>query len=312
MVRCEKNLKSNINKFENIKIDTIKEIKEINQYNIYSSNQVSKNPQKELANANIYKIIKKGDKFYKIQQIDNIYDPKIDMKLLEQLFFEPEKNYTLLCYDKNKKQFEELKKVYMYGKSEKGNPFINYCIEKYNINKPKEFNYSIHGIKYPEKGPIIITLRYYTTINDPYFLEKNNINKKENTMIALDNLAQYCTKVYLDEEKNKFLFLPVYSISVDLKTKEIKEEDKLYVKLKEKYIGDKKVTHLIDLFNGDFIEVIKPSNLILSGICTSFHKPSNSICLKNGNYFTRSDIGLKVYSFDVLGKKYLRLTKILD
>lgn len=311
----DKNIHETFNKFQKVEInDTIGTIKNINEDNTLQSYQINKNPQKQLSHANVYKVIQKEEKYYRIDQISDIYDSNIDMKFLEQLFLYPTNNETLLCYDKNRNQFEFLKEIYLKYKSEKGNPFVNYCIEINNIEDKKHFEYLKDGIRFPdkEKSPIIKTLRYYTTFNDPFFLEKDNIKKKSSTKIALNSIAQYCVRIYVDIDKNKFLFLPVYSVSTDLKTKKINEDNLLYKRLKEKYIGNAKVEHLIDLFNGDYIEVAKKNNEIVSGCYSTYNKALDKIILKNNNYFTKSDLGIKVFSIDILGKKYCRLTKYLN
>lgn len=307
-----KNLES---KYISIK-NNLEDIENINNDNVYISSEIIKNSQRKLANTNIYKIIEKENEYYKIEQIDNIYEENFsDKKVKEKfdkLFLESDKTFTLLCYDNNKNQFNFLKNIYLKFKNDKGNPFVNYCKELYGIDKNIKFDYQKYGIKYPENkinAPIIKKLRYYSSINDPYLLEKNNINKKANTKIALESLSQLCTQVFVDLENKKFIFLPVYIISINSKTKKIDKNHMLYKKLYSKYIGNKKVKYVIDLYNGDFIEIVKNNNEIISNYFSTFNKTINSIVLKNKKYFTRSDKKITVYTFDILGNKYCRLTE---
>ena len=43
---------------------------------------MQKDCNKTLSNANILKILKKGDNYFKVEQINNIYDPNLNLKLL--------------------------------------------------------------------------------------------------------------------------------------------------------------------------------------------------------------------------------------
>lgn len=294
----------------NIK-DTIDQIKNINNDNTKYSYQVSKNPQKKLSNANILKLFVKDDKYYKIEQINNIYllDVKKDGKLLDELFNTDSSSKTLLCYDNDINLFNLLKDIYQKYKNDKGNPFVNYCLDCNNIDV-KEFDENIHGIKVSNKknSPIVKKIRYYSSINEPYIINKKNMKSKDKTIIAFDSLAMYCTRVYEDIDKKEFVFLPVYSVSVNLKTKKINENDDYYLKFYNKYLNNKNVKHIVDLYNGNYIKIIKKSNESIEGEYQYFDKTNNKICLKNKSYFTKSDISLTVYDIDILGNKKIRLT----
>ena len=63
----------------------------------------------------------------------------------------------------NKKKYPEK------YKNEKGNPFVNYLIDKGEISDGNSFDYDITGIRMITKkgnGPIIKRLRYYSKKND--------------------------------------------------------------------------------------------------------------------------------------------------
>ena len=117
------------------------------------------------------KLFVKDDKHYKIEQINNIYllDVKKDGKLLDELFNTDSSNRTLLCYDNDINLFNLLKDIYQKYKNDKGNPFVNYCLDCNNIDV-KEFNENIHGIKVSNKknSTIVKKIRYYSAMNEPY------------------------------------------------------------------------------------------------------------------------------------------------
>mgnify|MGYP004536020093 FL=1 len=288
---------------------TIEQIKKINNENTKLSSQVLQNPNKQLANQNIIKYIMKDNGYYKISQINDIYNlSNEDMKLLDKLFSQPTKQ-TLLCYDKDRATYLYLKEIYEKYKDMKGNPFINYIKDKEGI---ENFDIQTNGIRAVSKnnnGPIIKRLRYYQKVTSPYLLNKKNINKKDTTYIGLDSLAQYCTKVYKDNIKNEFVFLPVYSISVNLKTKIINENDSYYKLFFDKYLKNKDVTYITTLFNGNVIEVYKEDGSIIKGVISSFDKYAERIQIKNSNIrFVKKDRALTVYDVDVLGNEKKRLT----
>ncbi len=296
---------------EVIRIDTE------NQFRM--ANQVYKNPQKSLSHQNIYKVIEKEDKSYKIDQIDNIYTLDFSKDTvcnqLDHLFSEEDYSLTLLCQDKNKNLFYYLKEIFERYRIGDANPFLEYCLEKWGITADL-FELEKHGIRTPSKngnGPIVQKLRYYSSINTPFFLEKKNISKKENTKIALDNLAQMCTKVYFDRDKQQFLFLPIPSVCVDLSTRKIREDDSYYQLLYAIYIGEKEVVPVVDLYNGNLVK-IKKKDKEMEGIISGFDKTLNAITINNKYTYTKigrfgkNDLAITVYDVSPLGKKKKRLT----
>ena len=293
----------------------ISDIKNIeNDKNFYYSSQVNKSMQSSIANQNIYKIIKKENDYYRIDQVDNIYNcdmkkPNIQ-KLFDRLFDENDDTIRLMCFDNDKALYKLLKDIYIKYKNFR-NPFIEYAREINNLKEEDEFDYQKHGIHVPSSkrdSPLVKRLRYYTVINEPYLIEKDSIKKKELTYIAYDSLTQYCTRVYLDLDKNEFVFLPVYRISIDLNNNKINEHEKYYKKLFEKYIAGKKITFITDIYNGEFLQVTKKDGTILEGYYKGFDKTNTKATMKNGNSFTRSDQSLTIYDYDIIGNRYKRLT----
>lgn len=276
----------------------------------YSSEVIKEANQKLFRKENIIKIIYKenGNKvdYYQISQINNLYDAKIDKNLFDKLFSE---NGTkiLLCKEASPKLYEKLKQIYnKYNNSD--NPFIDYCMEVNNLSKNDKFDYLIHGIKSSENGPIVKKLKYYFSIDDPYFLEKKNIKKKTNTLIALDHVSQLFTRVYYDIENNSFAFLPVHVICVNTNTGKINKDHKLYKYNYQKIIGERKVKHIVDLYKGNMIKVIKNNGGEVKGEMDYFEKKYNRIRLKNEKLFNISDKKLIVYDVDPLGNEKIRLT----
>lgn len=289
----------------------LKKITDTNKDLFKYSGEVNKDASQKLFNkANIIKIIYKdsGNKkdYYKISQVSDIYEAKIDKTLFDKLF-DDSKNETLLCQDANINLYNHLKEIYTKYKESK-NPFLEYCMEVNNLSQEDKFDYLKHGIKSSEKGPVIKKLRYYTPINDPYFLEKKNIKKKENTLIALDGLSQVCTRVYYNETKNCFAFLPIPAICTNLKNGKINKEHRLYKQYYAKLIGDDIVKHIVDLYNGNLIEVHKKSGEIIKGEVSSYDKTENRIRFKNRCSYMKSDKKLVVYDVDPLGNEKIRLT----
>ena len=293
-----------------------KQLKEIDSdEKIKISYQVSKNPQGQLSNANIYKIIEKNGNYYRIDQVDNIYladfSSKETVNLFNKLFDENDTTVTLLCYDNNMQLFKYLKEIYE-TRREKENPFVSYCIERNGLDLEKEkFDYLLHGIHVPSKkknSPLIVKLRYYKTMTSPYLIRKKFINKKSNTLIAFYSLKQHCTKVYYNMENQKFVFLPVFKISVDQKTGKINNKDFYYQQLYNEYIGTKKVTFISNIYNGNWLEIQKKNGSIIGGEFEYFDITNKSIKLKNKKIFTVNDLGFQLIDFDVLGNRKNRLT----
>lgn len=310
-----KKLPSNIDMMiENLNLEDISnDIKDIkSDDDIKISCQVVKDPDRSIANANIYKYLKKDDCFYKVSQINDIYDDKLDLKVMDKLFNENDLTCTLMIQDNNPKMFEKLKAIYTDYKS-KGNsknPFLNYVVEVNAIDE-KEFNYLKHGIR-QNNGPVIKKLRYYTKSTSPDLLNKKNMTMKDNTYIGFDGVKQYCTQVYWDNDKEKFIFMPIYITAIDPKTKKVNKDSASYQEFYRKYLEGKNVKHIVDLFNGNLIEVVKGNSEVVSMFVKGFNKHTNVIESKKLNEVTKifvtSDKSLTVYDVDYLGNKKVRLT----
>lgn len=282
---------------------------------IYLSDQVIKDPNKSIANANVYKYLKLDGNYYKVDQISNIYDPKLlSDKVVDKLFGDNDNKVYLMLKDNNPKMYKRLKNIYdnYKDKGTSSNPFLNYCLEVNDISE-KDFDYRIHGIK-QDNGPVIKKLRYYSSVNIPSLLNKKNINNKVNTYIGLDSVSQAYTKVYWDLDSNKFIFLPIYVTSIDLNTNKINKSDKTYKTFYNKYLDGKNYKFIVDLYNGSLVEVEK-KNETIKGFISGYDKDGNRISLKKKNInqksperFSTSDLSLKVYDVDYLGNEKLRLT----
>lgn len=289
--------------------DYIKDLKEISDTNpkfMYSP-EVNKDPNKKLFNANLYKVIKKEDKYYKIEQINDIYDYKVDLNLLEKLF-DDSKNETLLCQSQHKEFYNKLKKIYEIYKDSGISPFEAYQREINSLSKEDEFDYITHGIRMSENGPVVKKLRYYTPINEPYLVNKKTINKKDTTYLAYDSLAQAGIEVYYNIDKNCFVFVPIPCTCYNFKTGKVNKENNEYIKYYQKNIGTYNVQYKTTLYNGNTIEINKKDGSIIKGEVSYYHKTLDKIVLKSEQAFTKSDLGFSIIDYSPIGKCQKRLT----
>ncbi len=306
---------------KNVKLDEyFDDIKDIDSDDkIYISSQVNKSAQGQLSDANINKFINIDDKLYKVSQINNIYEE--DTKQLAEYFKDDSNKVRLMIRDNNPKLYNKLKDIFNEYKDKKGNPFKNYCFDKNcddDFQELKNFNYLKHGIRASDnpKSPMVLKLRYYSTINNPYLITKESINKKDKTLLGLDSLKQYCTEVYYDIDNNKFAFLPVYSVSVDLNNKRINQEDAYYQKLKKIYLKDAQVEFITSIYSCNCVEVVKKDGTRALGIYSYFEKTNNKLKFHNISssinsdyiYLTASDKAFTIYDVDILGNRKERLT----
>ncbi len=273
------------------------------------SNQVDKDPNKKISNANVTSFIQKEDgTYYKILQIDNIYASdlmKNEKSNLDILFDENNSKLTLLCQEQNPKLFRYLKNIYFEYQQDNRNPFRNYCVELYDLEDDKDFDYLQYGIKTPSKnnkGVLVKRLRYMQNATEPFLLEKKNICKKDNTLIGLDSVSIYCTRVYWDGDNHKFIFIPVYCPAVDFNIKQVNENHPLYQKYYQKFVAGKNVKFIVDLFNGDFIEIKKSDGTIIERYVVSYHKRLKNVSCRPDNYLSSKD-KFTLYDVDVLGNK---------
>ena len=136
-------------------------------------------------------------------------------------------------------------------------------------------------------------------------------NKKDSNYLALDSLKQFCVKVYVDNDNKKFVFLPIYTISLDPKTKKVNENNEFYKLFYNKYIGNKNVTFFADIYNGNKLEITKKDGTIVSGYYSTFNKSANRLETQNGYIFVCSDKKISIVHTDILGNEKKRLTKEL-
>lgn len=275
------------------------------------SMQVNKDINRGFSNANITKFIKKDNEYYKIQQISDIYTPDLmrtDKKNLDILFDEKNPKYTLLCQEQDPKLFKMLQHIYTQYQDANTNPFVNYCKEK--LPEDSKFNPLINGIRTPSKsgkGILVTKLRYMQSVENPYLLNKANIHKKENTLIGLDSVSIYCTRLYWDKDKKKILFMPIYAPVVNPVTGKINEQHPLYKLYYEQCIEGKNVQFIVDLFNGNYVEIEKSDGTTIKEYIKGYAKASSSIQCKSGKYLSPKD-KFTLYDVDVLGNKIKRLT----
>ena len=310
MLDIGKELKYYNTKEEKIEYDDyivdLKRIDDINPKFMFSS-EINKEPNKQLFNANMYKVIKKEDKYYKIQQINDIYDSKIDLDLFEKLF-DDSKNETLLCQSQHKEFYNKLKEIYQKYKDSGISPFEAYQREVNNLSKVDKFNYLIHGIKMSENGPVVKKLRYYTPISEPYLVDKKTINKKDNTYLAYDGLSQAGIEIYYNIDKNCLAFIPIPAIAVNLKTRVINHNHPMLERYRKKYLKDSNAKRIVTLFNGNTIEIYKAKGGVIKGEVSSFDKDANRIRLKDRSSFVTSDRGFSIIDYNPIGKAQKRLT----
>ncbi|MGL4589769.1 MAG: type II CRISPR RNA-guided endonuclease Cas9 [Mycoplasmatales bacterium] len=276
----------------------VKCLKKISNENTRFHFEVRKNANGQLWNADINKVLitegKKGKKEYqKVEYISNIYDA--ELKKIEKLF--SEKSSEILGIKKNDPQaYETLKKIIEEYKGKKYidrngdetkevNPFKHYCLEQ-NDNLPvSEFNPNVHGIKLiSKKGkerPAIIRLNYTKKVNLPYIMKKKNSNQKETRHVMRDSMNALCTEVYRNLDKKEFLYLPIYSVSTNLKTNEINRNDSYYKEVYEHFIGKAKVEYVCSLYTNMYIKAIKADGTKVEGLFSYFDKSTKFLQIKS-------------------------------
>ena len=286
---------------------------------ILISMQVNKEANRSIANSNIYSYVKKEDEYYRIDQISDIYAPDLfrnNESLLNELFDETKTTKTLLCQEKDPKLFQYLKDIYYKYQDGKTNPFRNYCEELIG-DETKKFNERTDGIFTPSKngkGVLVKKLRYMQRATDPFILNKKSINKKENTYIGLDSVAIYCTKLYWDKDEKKILFFPIYLPVLKFDKKKgydqnpkINDQHPLYQLYYNKVLKGKRVEHIVDLYNGNFVKIEKPNGNILEDYVSYYDKTNNNVVCKLGKKIASKD-KFTLYDVDILGNKKKRLT----
>lgn len=299
---------------------------------IKRSFEVLKNPIRKFSDANYIKYVEKNGQYYKILQIDNIYDLILrdkngkatkDKEAIDKLFNPLEKSVVLLCEEKDPKLFAKLKAIYEKYDNEI-NPFRAECVYKHGLEEDnKKFEYLLHGIRKTDKknSPIVVKLRYLEKINLPYMkeLKSKKINRfgefietkvKDNTLIGLTGLGQVCTRIFYSYDEQKFIFMPLYSIC--FKNKEVDLNNTFYEQLYGYYIGDKKVKSMFDVYCGNIIGAYRKDDTYVEGRYSTFNKSKNKLICggdgKNGQdiELTTTVLRIIIYETDILGNKYIK------
>lgn len=290
---------------------------------IQISMQVNKEANRSIANSNLYSYVNKAGEYYRIDQISDIYAPDLfrnNESLLNELFDETKTNKILLCQENNPKLFYYLKDIFYKYQDGKTNPFRNYCEELMEEDK-KKFDERVDGIFTPSKngkGVFVKKLRYMQRATDPFLLEYNKQKKfkniKENTLVGLDSVAIYCTKLYWDKDEKKILFFPIYLPVLKFDKKKgfdqnpkINDQHPLYQLYYNKVLKGKRVEHIVDLYNGNFVKIEKPNGEVLYEYVKGYHKNNKCIECKSGKYLSSKD-KFNLYDVDILGNKKKRLT----
>lgn len=298
---------------------------------IKRSFEVKRNPIRKFSDANYVKYIKKEEnQYYKISQIDNIYNLIIrdksgrdgkDKKIMDKLFDSSDSSVHLLCEEKDQKLFTKLKNIYEHY-TEAINPFVAECIYREGLEENNaKFNYLIHGIRKTNNlnSPIVVRLRYLETANLPYLKELKSMKKnmlgefietkaKENTLIGLNGLGQVCTRLFYSLNEQKFIFMPIYAICY--KNKKIDETNKYYKELYNYFVGNNDVKKLFDINCGNWLGVYKKDGTYFEARYSTYNKALNMLeCKNNGNlkvYITASCKQIILFKVDILGNKYVK------
>ena len=294
------------------------------------SYEVLKNPVRQFSDTNYAKFIKRGDTYYQVCQIDNIYsyDEKKDKKLLDRLFDPDDHTVELLCYEKDKTLYHKLKQIYD-SYPEEGNPFRKECIYKNGLEEGTEkFEYRLHGIRRSDdkKSPIVVKLRYMQKITNPYIKQDINLRKKnqygefinspmkKTTMIGLDGIQYAAIKILYAPEERKFVFLPIPAICHQ--NGKLNTSHFYYIEIYNRLVGKKKVIEFASIYCGEWIGVIKQNGEYKEGRYSTYDKSAKKLVLNtNGldskispsTYITSNDQAIIIYTTDILGNRYVRL-----
>lgn len=284
-----------------VKLDgkLIKHVKDSNYDNTRIKKDNNRSYSSKLFDANLVKFVKneKG-KYQQISRI-NIYEEKTDK--LQKVLSKPEK---LLLYKQDKdtiqfltdilNEYKDKKFVYLDEKGEEKtteiNPFVHYCLEKYDINE-KEFIPSKHGIRMKrgnsENQPIITKLNYLQNSDNRF--EPGKV--ESNSIVGYTGVKQLCTKVYRGKDirgKERYFYLPLDYTTlrsnkngktvIDENTKSFKESYHLYIV--DKKADVETLEFLFDVFPNDLISFEKDGKVVL-GVYKGFSKGQNSLEVKD-------------------------------
>ena len=267
--------------------------------------EIQKKKTGQLFDADISKVIIKDGKYYKIEQIDNIYE--IMPKDFEKIF---NKDKYFLCKDNNPELYKRLFEIVEMYKDKKVNPFVEYCKEN-NIKEEEKFDYKKHGIRQSnnEKSSIVTRLRFLKKVTNPYIINTKKLIKSQKTnkkdiLLMYDTLKQYCTRVYKDKENGKLYFMPIYKIFIDNNSGEIKTDSEYYKKVFDEYVGKDigSIELYMDIYNNEYVRFEDEKGNMAEGLVSCFHKTNNKIEIKKSNKsITTKTKKIEKIKFDVLG-----------
>ncbi len=267
--------------------------------------EVKKRKGGQLFNADISKVIIKDGNYYKIEQIDNIYD--IMPNEFEKIF---NKDKYFLCKDNNPELYNRLFEIVEMYKNQKVNPFVEYCKEN-NVKDGEKFNYRKHGIRQSksEKSSVVIRLRFLRKVNNPYIINDRKLikSKKENKsqmLLMYDSLKSYCIRIYREKESGKIYFMPIYRIFIDNNSGEIKENTEYYKKVFDEYVGKslEDIEKYMDIYCNEYVRFEDKNGGVGEGFVSGFHKTHNIIEIKNSKKsITKQTVKIEKIKSDVLG-----------
>ena len=266
--------------------------------------EIVKNKNGQLFDANIHKVIIKNGDYYIINQIDNIYN------LLPR---DIEKNFDekrlFLCKDNNIELYDRLMNIIKMYKDKQVNPFVEYCKEN-NVKEGEKFDYRKHGIRQNNNpnSSVVIRLRYLEKVNTPYILNteklpKSNKKNKKQALLMYDNISSYCTRVYKNKENGELYFMPIYKIFIDSNGK-INEDLPYYKVVFDKYVNKdfSQIEKYKDIYNNEYVRFETKNGEIFEGLVSGFHKTLNKIVVKNcSKSITSSTKNIEKIKSDILG-----------
>lgn len=276
------------------------ELEKTNFSNTKIAQEVVKKENMKLFDADISKVIIKDGNYYKIEQINNIYE--ITPEKFDVVF---NKDKHFLCKDNNRELYDRLFEIVDMYKGKKVNPFVEYCKE--NKKEAGDFDYRKHGIRQSKNknSSVVIRLRFLSKVNNPYLVNtKKLIKGKKEMLLMYDNVNSYCTRIYKDKENGKFYFMPIYKIFIDNNSGKIREDLDYYKKVYDEYVGKDStaVDIYMDLFNNEYVRFEDNKGNVSEGLVKGFDKANNVINVKKCNKSINSKtVKIEKIKYDVLG-----------
>ena len=266
--------------------------------------EIVKNKNGQLFDANVLKVVMKNGEYYKIKQIDNIYN--LLPKDIEKNFDEKR---LFLCKDNNVELYERLMSIVKMYKDKKVNPFVEYCKEN-NLKEGEKFDYRKHGIRQSNNpnSSVVIRLRYLEKANVPYIvntekLPKSDKENKKQALLMYDNIASYCTRVYKNKVNGELYFMPIYKIFIDSNGK-IDENLPYYKVVFDKFVNKdfSEIEKYADIYNNEYVRFETKNGEMHEGLVSYFDKTNNKIVIKNcSKSITSSTKNIEKIKSDILG-----------